>query len=994
MATSTFRRRPSSLLTAAALAACVLAVWFPGLSRGLAFAEQHRTAWADCRVHGTPDPPPPLKTSRVYPHIAFQLPTELAIAPGSSRIFVTEQFGRVFSFPDNPETRTADLLIDAKQLVAALSQRRGEQLVLEGVYGLAFHPDFERNSFCYLCYAARHKDAVLGQHPQGSRVVRLTVSQDDPPRCDPASEVEILTWLGGGHNAGCLKFGPDGMLYVSTGDGGQHAPADGHQTGQDVSDLLCSILRIDVDRTENGRAYAIPADNPLRNIAGARPEIYAYGVRNPWKMSFDRLTGELWVGDVGLEMWEWVYRVKPGDNYGWSVTDGSHPFHTDWPRGPTPIKPPWLELSHAEAASLTGGFVYRGTKLPDYVGTYIFGDWETRRIWGVSADAGGPGPVRNLVEPRLRIIAFGEKHDGELLIADYDDGTLHELLPNDASVSARAFPMRLSETGLFADTAAQRPADGVLPFAINAEAWADHATAQRWIGIEGDGKIRKYATPELLPGTNFQRILHFPGGTVLAKTISVEMIRGRPGTARRLETQLLHYDGITWRGYTYAWNDAQTDAELVPAQGGRTELVIEDAAAPGGERRQTWQFPSRADCVRCHNPWAEHALAFSVPQIDRDVDVGGRRENQLALFERIGIIENQQATSRKAATDPTPSRLVATDDASASLADRARAYLHVNCGHCHRFGGGGSGSLRLNHNVSLDEAALVNAFPTQGGFGLDDARIIAAGDPFRSTLFYRIATNGPGRMPHIGSEIVDADGLALVHDWIASLPVESGPPDAAAPSALANLYSTTAALRLAWAMSQRGVAGQEDHALLAAAAAHPDATIAGLFERFVPAAQRMRRLGTAIDPSVILAIDGDPIRGRDFFAHADAVQCRTCHIVAGEGRAVGPALDGVGGRLDTMKLIESLLEPSKVIDPKYQAWLVQTVDGRAFSGLLDSRSASEVVIRDAEGKSVTIPAADIDALEPQRTSLMPEHLLRDLTAQQAADLVAYLRSLR
>jgi hypothetical protein len=298
--------------------------------------------------------------------------TELAIAPGTNRIFVTEQFGRVFSFPDDPATMAPDLLVDANELVAALSARTGESLVLEGLYGLAFHPDFARNRWCYLCYAARHKDVKLGRHPHGSRVVRLTVSQDEPPRCDPASEVEIITWLQGGHKAGCLKFGSDGMLYVSTGDGGEHAPADGNRTGQDVSDLLCSILRIDVDRAEDGRA----------------------------------------------------------------------------------------------------------------------------------------------------------------------------------------FPTRLSQTGLFTDTAAQTPATGVLPFAINAPAWADHATANYWIGIDGDGRIGACAEPELLAGTNFKRVLHFPTGMVLAKTIAMEMVRGEPDTTRRIETQILHYDGITWRGYTYAWNEA------------------------------------------------------------------------------------------------------------------------------------------------------------------------------------------------------------------------------------------------------------------------------------------------------------------------------------------------------------------------------------------------------------------------------------------------------
>lgn len=954
-----------------------------------------RPAWTSSRIHGTPEPPPPLKTRRVYPHLAFQEPTELAVADGLNRIFVTERLGRVFSFPDDDSCRQADLFVDGNELVARLAQRRDEDLVFHGLFGIAFPPDFADTRFCYLCYAARHKDRTRGQHPEGTRVVRLTVTEDNPPRCDPASEVEILSWLQGGHPGGCLRFGPDGLLYISTADAGEHAPADGHRTGQDVSDLLASILRIDVSGTTEGSPHTIPEDNPLLGIPGARGEIYAYGVRNPWKMSFDRATGDLWAGDVGLEMWEMIYKVRPGDNYGWSVMDGSHPLHPERPRGPTPIVPPLMEISHAEAASITGGFVYRGHRLPEFVGTYIFGDWETRRIWGISAGAAGPGPVRNLVDPQLRVIAFGEKHDGELLIADYDDGTLHELVRNDKADDSKAFPMRLSETGLFTDTAAQVPATGVLPFAVNADAWADHATAQRWIGIEGNGTIGRYSTPELLAGTNFKRVLHFPAGTVLAKTLSMEMVRGDPAAARRIETQVLHYDGITWRGYTYSWNDAQTDAELVPAIGGRIELVVEDAAAPEEERRQTWAFSSRADCVRCHNPWAENALAFSMPQLDRDVEIGGHLENQLMFFERIGLIECRQTGAPRAVTDVPPPRLAALNDASLPLDARARSYLHVNCGHCHRFGGGGSGTLRLNHELPLSETSIVNAVPTQGSFGLDDARIVSAGDPFRSTLFYRTATTGPGRMPHIGSDVVDRDGLALLHDWIVSLPATERSGRPLESTALRPVPPTpTTALRLAWEMDRGTIDATTRDTVLTAVDDTGDAVLAGLFERFLPPNRRQRRLGTQFDATDILKLTGDVERGHLLFTRSATLQCRSCHMIGSEGRTIGPALDGIGRRLAREAIVESLVHPSRVIDPAYRTWIIQTDDGRTVSGIMVSRHEREVVLRDAAGAEICVPAADIDEMHSLHTSLMPEHLLRDLTPLQAADLLAYLQSLR
>ena len=196
---------------------------------------------------------------------------------------------------------------------------------------------------------------------------RFTVTKTDPPRIDPASEEIVITFLGGGHNGGDLHFGPDGMLYISTGDAASPNPPDPLNTGQDSSDLLSSILRIDVDRKDAGKNYAVPKDNPFVGMKDVRPEIWAYGFRNPWRMSFDRQTGDLWVGDVGWELWEMVHRVEKGGNYGWSIMEGPQPIKPTQKIGPTPIRPPMIELPHTIAASVTGGYVYRGKKFPELV---------------------------------------------------------------------------------------------------------------------------------------------------------------------------------------------------------------------------------------------------------------------------------------------------------------------------------------------------------------------------------------------------------------------------------------------------------------------------------------------------------------------------------------------------------------------------------------------------------------------------------------------------
>src|SRR4029453_15915318 len=166
------------------------------------------------------------------------------------------------------------------------------------------------------------------------------------------------------------------------------------------------ILRIDVRRSESGRPYAIPADNPFVNLKDARGETWAYGLRNPWKMSFDRRTGKLWVGDVGWELWELVYRVQKGDNFGWSIVEGSQTVHAERPRGPTPIVPPVVEIPHTEGASITGGYVYRGRKLPELNGAYIFGDWETRRVWAMNVASDKVGERYELIDPTVRIVDF------------------------------------------------------------------------------------------------------------------------------------------------------------------------------------------------------------------------------------------------------------------------------------------------------------------------------------------------------------------------------------------------------------------------------------------------------------------------------------------------------------------------------------------------------------------------------------------------------------
>ncbi|MBY0455938.1 MAG: PQQ-dependent sugar dehydrogenase, partial [Gemmataceae bacterium] len=332
-------------------------------------------------------------------------------------------------------------------------------------YGLAFHPQFEKNRTCFVCYTLNAKTPPKdGRFPDGSRVSRFKVTNTDPPRLDPDSEEIVLTFVGGGHNGGDLHFGPDGFLYITTGDAANPSPPDPLNTGQDCSDLLSSVLRVDIDKKDDGKNYAIPKDNPFVGMKDVRPEIWAYGFRNPWRMSFDRKTGDLWLGDVGWELWEMVHKIEKGGNYGWSIMEARQPIKPDQKIGPTPIRPPAIELPHTIAASVTGGYVYRGKKFPELVGAYVFGDWETRRIWAARFEGDRLKEMPEIVKPTVRPSAFGEDHAGEIYLCDYDNGSIFTLEKNEAGAANTKFPTKLSETGLFADVKKHEPAAGVLPF--------------------------------------------------------------------------------------------------------------------------------------------------------------------------------------------------------------------------------------------------------------------------------------------------------------------------------------------------------------------------------------------------------------------------------------------------------------------------------------------------------------------------------------------------
>jgi hypothetical protein len=266
----------------------------------------------------------------------------------------------------------------------------------------------------------------------------------------------------------------------------------------------------------------------------------------------------------------------------------------------------------------------------------------------------------------------------------------------------------------------------------------------------------------------------FPDDTVLVKTFSLELEPGNPSSHRRLETRLLHkqqfegteeYGDQYWRGYTYIWNDEQTDAELAPAEGVDRKFTIRDRAAPGGRREQTWHFPSRAECTLCHTMSAKYALGVTTMQMNRDHDYGGAIANQLATLDHLGIF-TKPLTAKPEKLD----RLADYHDPSATLDARARSYLHSNCSHCHRKWGGGNAEFQLLAPLPLAEMGIVGTRAGHGAFDVPGAKLLVPGRPEQSLILYRMRKVGLGRMPHVASNVVDEDAVRLIEAWIKGLP--------------------------------------------------------------------------------------------------------------------------------------------------------------------------------------------------------------------------------
>jgi uncharacterized repeat protein (TIGR03806 family) len=658
-------------------------------------------------------------------------------APASNRRwFVVEQAGIVKWF-DTSSPSTAHEFIDIVDRV-----HFGGVGAESGLLGMAFHPNFPADDRVFLSYT--YWTEVWGER-MVSRISSFR-STDGGATLDPTTESILMTIEQpmDNHNGGHIAFGPDGFLYIGLGDGGPSL--DPNHYGQRLTTMLGKMLRIDID-VDAGARYEIPASNPYAGNAlcptvprssGACPEIYAVGFRNPWRWSFDRETGDMWLADVGQGALEEVNQVTRGGNYGWSCREGDHDFNPTGPgcSGATLIDPV-AQYDHTLGRAITGGYVYRGSQNTALTGKYLFADFVTGRIWAwLPERASQPRQPTQLLDTDLSISSFGEGHDGELYIIDYS-GPLYRIVFQSSQGTDTA-PTMLTATGCVNSSNASQAATGLIPYGINAPFWSDGADKDRWMALPDGRNISVQSDGDW----------SFPNGTVLMKHFRLG--------GRLIETRLFmrHPDGV-WGGFSYAWNAAQTDASIV--RGGAVRDIGE----------QNWIFPSESDCLECHTGAAGRALGLETAQLNRSFTYPqtNRTSNQLTTLNHIDLLtpEITDAASQPSMPDPF--------DTSAPLTNRARAYLHTNCSQCHRPGGSTPSSMDLRYTTALASTQSCNVSPQSGGdLGLGaSARLIAPGSATNSLVVNRMNRRDSHAMPPLGSNLIDTAGVALLTQWVDGL---------------------------------------------------------------------------------------------------------------------------------------------------------------------------------------------------------------------------------
>jgi len=726
-----------------------------------------------------------------FPDFSFRDPLRLKPWPTSDELLLLTKVGKVWRLSLAEQKRT--LLLDLTDRTFKLGEG--------GAVGMALHPHFGNPAYpdhqtLFVFY--RHKPNPEQWSEQGFN--RLSKFRWDAPnqRFDPSSE-EILiqqydrsTW----HNGGAMFFGPKGYLYLSVGDEGAH-DYQAASTQSLRGGLFSGILRLDVDndttrshpirRQPNHvepptgwgetftQGYSIPDDNPwLDEQGGILEEFYAIGLRSPYAMYFDPESEAIWVADVGTDKQEEISLVRKGDNLQWPYREGSYVSETH-------LKPDSLigsergiyyEYDRSVGACIMGGSIYRGTKFPALYGKYLFADYMSNRLMSLTHTGSQSEPVMEQLlylgnqtidyPASPGITGVFPQPDGEILVTvmgaiTTNTGRIYAL-KRSAAVSEP--PSRLSELGAFIDLDSLTPAPGLIPYEVNAPLWSDRATKRRWMAIPNDGS---YDTPEEQIRFSSLSEWDFPEGTVFIKHFELPLGTEPDAPTARLETRffVLGANGSTY-GLTYQWNEAGTEAYLLGGGASRDFDITE-----GGDIAftQTWDYPSREQCLSCHNANAGSILGVKTHQLNgtRHDPTLDREINQLMTLNEWGVFA-EGIHHHEAYLKAHP-----IDDPTVDLDLRIRSSLAANCASCHRPGGVPGVSLDLRFATPLELQNMVNQ-PTASRSSEPGRMIVLPGDHAQSELWVRDASHRENRMPPIGRNLVDETYVEALATWIDGLP--------------------------------------------------------------------------------------------------------------------------------------------------------------------------------------------------------------------------------